>query len=815
MLKNFIKIAFRNLIKQKVYTAINVLGLSVGVASCLLITLFVVDELSYDDFHANGDRLFKIALERKYPNHITNYAIIPHSYADVIQRDFPEVEATVKLAGPNPSIVNYTNEQQEVKQFEEEFVMAADSNFFEVFSIKLLKGDPKKVLSKISDLVVTEETAKRYFGSADAVGKSLRLFDLDFTITGVCENVPENSHLKFDFMGKWSDEIFADGVRENFTSFSAHVYVLLKPGADPKATEAKFPKMVDTYAAAQIERDLQKSWDDYKKDGNGYRYFLQPVKSIHLDPLNIEAKMRPGGNANYVYFLICIAALILVIACINFMNLATARSAERAREVGVRKTMGSLKGQLVSQFLVESIVLSLIATFIAVAMAQLALPYFNELSGKTLFISYSPLFIAGLIGTAFFVGFAAGSYPAFALSSILPMVVIKGNFSSNPRGAWLRNGLVVFQFFISIVLIVGTMVVTQQMQFMQNKSLGYDKDQVVVVERAFLLNDKAETFKDELRRLPGVRNVGSSFSLLGRSQDFFGSQFTAEGSSEILTTKSMGIDDEFAETIGFEFVDGHGYSKETNDSLSIILNESAVRTMEIIDPVGKKLNQINRTPQGNVEVSYTIIGVIKDFNFQTLRDPITPLAIQSIETFQGNGGYVFVRVKPEVLNTIVSSIENTWKQIIPEHTFKFLFLDQDLKAHYEAEQRAGRVFAIFASLAIIIACVGLFGLSAYTASLRTKEIGVRKVLGASVGSVVVLLSKDFSKLILIAFALSVPASWYIMDRWLNGFAFRIEIGVSVFLIAGAASLFIAWITVSYQSIKAAIANPINSLRRNE
>ena len=813
MIKNYFKVALRSLIKQKVYTSINVLGLSVGIASCLLIIMFVVDEFSYDRFHKDADQIYKVVLERKYPNHSTNYAFIPHSYADVMVTDFPEISQTVKMSGAiNNVIVNYTNAQQEVKQFEENFIQAADSNFFNIFSIKLLQGDPKTVLTKPTDLVLTQETAHRYFGGEQAVGKTLRMFNQDFVVTGVCENIPENSHFEFDFLGKWTDEFFAAGQKTNFTSFSAHVYLVLKPGADPKALEAKFPGMVDTYASAQIEHDLGKSWEDYKKEGNGYRYFLQPLTSIHLDPLNIEGKMRPGGNINYVYFLICIAALILIIACINFMNLATARSAERAREVGVRKTMGSLKGQLVSQFLVESVLLSLFATFLALGIAQIALPYFNSLAGKALAFSLSPVFVVGILGIAILVGFLAGSYPAFALSSIQPILVMKGNFSANAKGGWLRNGLVVFQFFISIVLIVGTMVVSEQMQFMQNKSLGYDKDQVIVVERAFALADKTQTYIDEVKGIPGVEHAASSFSLLGRQGDFFGAQFTPEGSSEILTTKSMGIDDTFAETIGFEFLEGHGYSTQTNDSLSIILNETAVKTMEIQNPIGKKLTQTQRTPQGTLQVTYTIIGVIKDFNFQSLRDPITPLTIQSVESFGGGAGYIVARVKGHDVSTVITALESKWKTMVPEQPFKFLFLDQNLMTQYEAEQRAGKVFAIFSTLAIIIACVGLFGLSAYTASLRTKEIGVRKVMGASVGGIVLLLSKEFTRLILIAFVLSVPIAWYIMNQWLSGFAYRIDLGIGVFVLAGGSALLISWITVSYQSIRAAIVNPIKSLR---
>lgn len=812
MIKNYLKIAIRSLLKQRVYTIINVLGLSIGVASCLLIALFVIDEFSFDRFHAKADRLYKVWLERKYPNHITNYAIIPHSYADVIARDFPEVETALKMGGPNNSTVVYIDDKQERKQFDEEFIMAADSNFFDLFSIQLLKGDPKGVLKTVSDVVVTERTAQRYFGEEEPIGKTLKIFNQDFRVTGVCENVPENSHMKFDFLTKWDDDIVNRVQGSNFITFSAHVYVLLKPGADVAALQAKFPKMVDTYAAAQIERDLGKAWADYKREGNGYRYSLQPLTSIHLDPTNLEAKMRPGGNLNYVYFLIFVAILILAIACINFMNLATAKSAERAREVGVRKTMGSMKGQLVWQFLVESVLLAVASTVIAVGLARIALPYFNDLAGKQLVMTATPLNLAALLALSLTVGFMAGSYPAFALSSIHPIVVLKGKFTSSSKGAWLRNGLVVFQFAVSIVLIVGTIIVVRQMDFMQNKSLGYDKEQVLVVTQAFTLNDQLQTFIDEAERIKGVKKVASGFSMLGRQEDFFGQQFKPEGSSEILTTKSTAINDDFAEVIGFEFVLGHGYSRETNDSLSIILNESAVKTLDITDPIGKKLTVIQRNPEGNVEIPYTIIGVIKDFNFQTLRDPITPLTIQSNESFGGGAGYVFVRVEPGNHEQIVKELENRWKQLAPEQSFHYTYLDEDLKAHYESEKRAGQVFAIFASLAIIIACVGLFGLSAYTASLRTKEIGVRKVLGASVGSVVMLLSVEFSKLIVLAFCLSVPAAWYLMDRWLDGFAYRVYVDATVFLIAGGAALIISWITVSYQSIKAAIANPVKSLR---
>lgn len=809
MLRNYVLIAIRSLTKQKVYTAINIAGLSTGIAASVLIMLFIMDELSYDNFHDKSDRIYKIGLERKYPNHVTNYAVIPHSFADVMVKDFPEVEQTVKMGGPiNDVQVAYEETSADRKQFEEDFVMAADSNFFQVFSIKLIKGEPTKVLANINSIVLTESTARRYFGQEDPVGKTLKMFQQDFVVSGICEDVPEQSHMKFDFLIKWND---GNQAQENFITFSAHVYVLMRPGTSPATLESKFPAMVDHYAAAQIERDLGKSWIDYKKQGNGYRYFLQPLQSIHLDPLNIESKIKPGGNKIYVYFLMGIAILTILIACINFMNLATARSAERAKEVGVRKTMGSETRQLVAQFLTESVMLALIATIIAVALMYAVLPGYNNLVSKTLHIPIELWFISVLVAGALFIGFLAGFYPAFVLSAYNPVVVMKGKFTGHSKGAWLRNGLVVFQFFISIVLITGTIVVNEQMLFMQSKSLGYDKEQILIIEQANVLDQNFKTFVDAVEDMPGVQHAGSTFSMMGRNE-FFGAQFQTEGSSEILTTKATAVDDGLAETIGLQFVQGRGFSKETNDSLSIVLNETAAKTLGIDDPIGKKISLVQRTAQGVENIPYTIIGIVRDFNYQSLRDPITPLAIQSIESFGGVGAYVFVRAEGDGLNQTIDNLKVKWESFVNDVPFKYSFLDQNLHALYENEERSGKIFATFSSLAIIIACVGLFGLAAYTANLRTKEIGVRKVLGASVFGVVLLLSWDFTKLVLMALALATPVSWFLMNEWLENFAFRIEPGPLTFLFAGAAAMAIAWLTVCYQSLKAAMANPVKSLR---
>jgi len=812
MFKNNLKIALRNLLKQKAYTLINILGLAVGVASCLLIVMFVRNEFSYDTFFKDHDRIYRMVLERKYPNHSTFYAIIPLSFQRVATLDFPEIEQSTNAFGQTNFSVSYKNEKEEVKQFDEDFVLTTDSSFFTVFSFRLLQGDPSRALRLPNSIVLTQGLAKRFFGESDPIGKIVTTGAGDFKVTGICEDVPSNSH--FQFTALLSSASFPFTKQENFTGFSSYTYFKLRQGSDPTALEAKFPKMVDNYAAAQIERDLGKSWADYKKEGNGYRYFLQPLASLHLDPTNLEGKMKPGGNVTSVYILIAVAILILVIACINFMNLATARSAERAKEVGVRKVMGSFKKQLITQFLTESFVLSALGVTMAVVVVVFILPHFNYLTERHLRLSFDITTILSLCALTAFVGLLAGIYPSFVLSSFNPVVVMKGTFTGSQKGKWIRNGLVIFQFWISIILMIGTLVIQQQMKFMDEKALGFDKEQVLVVERCFnLKTQQAKTLVEEVRRMPDVQRAAGSFAIPGQEGDFFGIQFQPAGSTEILTTKSMVIADDLGETLGFELKEGRWFSKETNDSLSIMLNEAAVKVMGFSDPVGRKLVNMQQTPNGNVAVTYTITGVIRDFNFISLRNQVTPLVIQSNEAFGGGIGYILARVKPFQIPSAIKSVEVKWKEMAPDQPFKFSFLDENINAQYKSEQQTGKLFAVFSSLALLVACIGLFALSAYITSLRTKEIGVRKVLGASVSDVVILLSIDFTKMILVSFLFAVPVAWYVMENWwLQNFAYRIQINLWIILISGTSALFIAWITVSFQSIKAAIKNPVNSLR---
>lgn len=817
MLTNYLKTAIRSLLKQRIYTLINVLGLVVSITACLLIAIYVRYELSYDNFFKDADRIYKLVLERKYPNHSTYYASIPHSYSMVAQKDFPEVEKTLLMFGGGNNVnIKYKVSETNVKTFEENHFVFADSNFFDFFDVGLMLGDKHTALAKLNQVVISSSAAKRFFGNEDPLGKTL-FGDLgEMKVTGVFADLPENSHLRFDAVVSVSGEQLRR--QENFISFDSYTYLKLRPNTSATALEAKFPKMVDTYASGQIEQQLGQSWEDYKKAGNGYRYFLQPLTSIHLDPRNIEFTNTPSGNRNHIYALIFIGGLILAIACINFMNLATARSAERAREVGVRKVMGSLRGQLVAQFLTEAVLLSLLGTLLAVGCAYLLLPSFNLLVDKKLALAFNGSFATGLAIVALFIGIAAGLYPAFVLSGFSAVTVMKGNFSGSNKGSWLRNGLVVFQFMISIVLIISTLVVKDQMAFIRKKDLGFSREQVLMVDQAFRLDKKTEAFKNELKKIPEVMAVAGTSSRIGNRNDVFGQMFQPYGSNQVLTVKSMVLDDEFTELIQFNLLEGRSFSKNTNDSLHVLLNESAVKTLGLTDPVGRKLSN-NDLFRGDslreAQRHFTIVGVVKNFHFQSLHDEITPLVMFNREVFGKQSGTGFLAVKLEKQSPeVVNQIENIWKQLVPEYAFHYEYLDKNLERGYDEEAKAEQMYTVFSGLAIIIACVGLFGLSAYTASLRTKEIGIRKVLGSSVGEVVVLLSKEFAKLVMIAFILSVPLGWWMMSEWLKGFAYHIDLRLFTFVFAGMVALIIAWLTVSYQSIKAAVATPVKSLKQN-
>ena len=816
MFKNYIKVAIRSIFKQKEYAFINILGLTIGMACCLLIALFVIEEYSYDNFHRDGDRIYRMALERKYPDHSTFYAVVPHSFSEVMVEDYPEIEAACKLNANNANIIfRYEDSRGDEKIFEENRFFHADSNFFNFFSVRLLKGNPNEVLVKPNTIVITESAAARYFGDIDPVGQTLKTDFREYAITGVCEDIPDNSHFKFDLVGSWRSLPFSESL--NYLAFSAATYLRLAPNTSPTGLEQKLPQMVATYAAAQVEERLEISFEDYVAAGNGYRYFLQPLKDIRLKS-NMEAELGTNGDITVVYIFISIAIFILVIASINFMNLATARSADRAREVGVRKVMGSDKKQLIKQFLSESMVISFISLVFALSVVTLSLPYFNQLFNNNLKLELlaTPFLLPGILLFTVLVGLLAGIYPAFVLSSFNPVNVLKGKLIHSAKGLWLRNGLVTFQFFISIVLIAGILVIYQQMEYMRTKNLGYNKDHVLVIDRTVALGDNWQAFDKEVLNLPGVKKLGHANTMPGApSSFFFGIQFQPEGVQDVLTTKGFIVDDHFIDAMELEMVQGRAFSPEIEDSLSIILNQSAVRTLGINDPIGAQLVTKGNNPFAppDVEIAYTIVGVVKDFNFQSLRDEISPLVLLNPGRENSiNFGAVAVKISPENINQTINAIENKWNSITENEPFRYSFLDEDLLANYQAEQNSSQLLTIFTGLAILIACIGLFGLAAFISQQRTKEIGVRKVLGASVFGVVVLLSKDFTKLVVVAFVLSIPVAWYFINQWLQNFAYSVDISFWVFVISGFTALVIALLTVSYQALKTAIVNPMRSLR---
>lgn len=804
MLKNYIKIACRNLLKNKGYSLINILGLTVGISCCILILLHVEDEFSYDTFFSKGDRIHRMALERIYPDHRTFYSFIPDGYAEVVEEELPEVESAVRLFnfGQN-SVVKY-----EDRSFIEQSFVWADSNFFDVFDLPLVVGDSETALKGPNKVVLTRETSRKYFAEESPIGKTLETDFGDYEVTGVVQNLPPNSHLEIDFLGSSATNEIAQ--QQNFISFSAHTYLLLHPDASPDQVEAKIPDIVERYAGGQIEREQGISFDQYQANGNGYRYFLQPLQSIHLHS-NLEGEFKPNGNITYVYVFISISIFVLLIACVNFMNLATARSAERAREVGVRKVMGSGRRQLILQFLMESVVLSLISLVLAIGVIQMVLPWFNNLVDKQLMFSFigDSLILPGLILFAIVVGLLAGSYPAFYISSLKAVEVLKGKFRSNHKGILLRNGLVIFQFCISIVLIAGTMVVYNQMEFIQNKQLGFDKEEVLVINRANALEDQSSAFKQQLENMSFVRSVTGAGAVPGGN--YFGFQFQAERSTEVVTTRGLNVDDNYVETLGLQMVAGRDFSESFNDSLSVLINEATVKLLGVSaeEAVGSRFTTDN---VGNQIATFTIAGVVENFNYQSLHTTIDPLVILSTE-----GGFNFepviaVRLEPGNASKAVQELEDIWKQFAPDEPFLFSFLDNELDQLYKSEQRSGTIFSLFTLLAIIIASVGLLGLAAYTAYQRTKEIGVRKVLGATVPDVVLLLSKDFAKLVVISFLIAAPLAWFVMQQWLENFAYRIDMSVFTFVLAGLIALAIAWLTISYQAISAALVNPVKSLR---
>lgn len=815
MLKNYFKIAVRNLLKRKGYTAINILGLAIGMAVCLLIVLFIKSELGYDKKQEKGDRIYRMVVDRNYPGRSTSYSFIPQSYAAAVKQECPEVEEAVRIYnfnGGGSFQLTYGD-----KKFEEKRVFLVDSNFFRVFTAGIIAGDVTKALMKPHAVVLTETTAKKYFGKvSDAIGKMLRPEGNNtapLQVTAVCTDWPENSHFIFDMLLTTAGD--SNFISENYVNFSAHTYLLLYPASKPQAVENRFQPIIEKYAIGNIEKQFAMSFKQFRAGGNGYKYYLQPLRKIHLTS-HLEGELLPNGSIQSIYIFSIVAFFILLLACVNFINLATARSTERAKEVGIRKTFGSERKALILQFLSESTLLCIISMILAAGFVFLLLPFFNQLSGKELQIRelFSVQNLLLLSGFTLLIGMVAGIYPAFVLSSFRPITVLKGNFKSGSYGRLLRNGLVIFQFSISVILIICTIIVNLQMRFMTSEKLGFHKEHTIILERTDLLGEQTRAFRNEALKIPGVVNISGGSSLPGIG-NFFGVSWQVAGANVSMTGRGIITDDQYAGTLGLELKEGRFFSRDFGtDSLAIVLNERAAMELGLQKPIGARLtspDEFFNSPNGSQNV-YTVIGIVKDFHYQSLHNPISPLVFTNASRFGDISFMTAVRVRSASFDEVLPLLERKWKEFVKDRPLQYAFLDKTVEAQYQSEAATRKVFSFFSSLAIFIACIGLLGLAAYTTQQRMREISIRKVLGASSGTIVQMLSKDFLKLVFIAALLAFPVAWYAMYRWLQDFAYRIHINWWVFAVAGLTAVVVALLTISFQAIKAAVSKPVKALR---
>lgn len=791
MLKNYLKIALRNLWKHKVFSLINVLGLTVGMSACFLIFLYVNFELSYDAFNGKSDRIYRVVTDIKTPSETINTGVTSWAFAPSIKNDFPEVEAFTRVSGGS-----FLVRKGDIK-FQEEKTLFADSTLFKVFDFKLIKGNPKTALKDQLSIVFTEKAAKKYFGDADPVGQTLLLSGdgLPATVTGVIQDIPENSQIKADMFVSMTtlSQRMNKGIDEQWGNFGASTYLLLKPQTTSAALEKKFPAFLEN-RAGKLMKEMQMH----------YTLFLEPLRDVYL------YSTRGGqetGSANNVYVFSAVAIFILLIACINFVNLTTARSVERAKEVGIRKVVGAPRMLLARQFISESILICFIAFFFAVALSAALIPLFNNLSGKIISTGiFSNLpFLGGMFLSAIFIGFIAGLYPALVLSSFEPVVVLKGRFTTSVKGILLRKGLVTLQFSISIALIIATLVVYTQMDFMRNRDLGFSKDQMLIVNSEG--DPKREAFKQSLAGITGIKSTAASSSVPGSGNPGAYSEIqNKSGDLQIANLDLYFVDFDYIPQFQLKIVAGRPFSKDfgTDTTQAMILNEAAVKLFGYKTPqeaIGRRFKQWGREGK--------IIGVVKDFHFRALQETIKPLTMR-IEP--GGSDLVSVKIDGGNIKGTLAAIEEKWKATMPNRPFSYYFMDEFFDRQYRSEERFEKLFFNFAILAIFISCLGLLGLASYSTMQRTKEIGVRKVMGASVSSIIGLLSIDFLKLVIVAFLIASPLAYYGMYKWLENFAYKTDIKWWIFIVAATLSVAIAFLTVSFQSMKSALMNPVKSLR---
>lgn len=802
MFKNYLKVAFRNILKHKFFSLINIMGMTIGVTACLLIALYVTDELSYDRFHDRSNQIYQVGLHAKIGGQDIMTSTTCPPMAEAFVKEIPGIEQSTRIADMwGSGVVKYDPSNL---LFTEELLFYADSNFFDFFSFRLLEGDPKKALLEPNSVVLTKSMEQKYFGTESGMGKLLSIggHEKTYKVTGITEDCPTNSHFLYNMLVSSSSAGHLKSTEwlNNFL----HTYLMINENTAVSEVEAKFPDLIVKYVGPEIERFMGGTIEQMKEQGGSFGYYTTPLTDIHLKSKS-QHDMQPGGNITYVYVFGAIGLFIIVIACINFMNLSTARSAGRAKEVGLRKTLGSLRSQMIGQFMSESLVYSLIAVLLAVGFCYILLPHFNLLAGKQLGMQVliSPMFLISLFVLVVLVGVIAGSYPAFYMTSFNAVEVLKGKVRAGMKSKGIRSGLVVLQFMISIVLIISTAMVYQQIRFMQDRNMGIDKHNVLIIHSATRLGDNTDAFKNALEsqtgivsasytnnNFPGVSNT-TVFKTVGSDQDHIMGMYYA--------------DYDHQNVMKFELKEGRYFSKDfPSDSTAILLNEAAVKEFGFENPLQE---EVIYNDDGNKE-KLRVIGVFKDFNFESLKSKVRPLSIRLTK----KSWQLMVRYEGTAQDA-VNSIEKLWKQYAANEPFDYGFLDQNFDELFRSEQRIGTLAQVFSGLAIFIASLGLFALAAFTTEQRAKEIGIRKAMGASPTGLVLLLSREFTWLVIIAFVPAAALAYWFMHSWLSEFAYHIDINPWVFILSGLAAISVAWITVSYQSVKAAAANPIESLRQ--
>lgn len=793
MLRNYILITLRNLRKNFVYSLINILGLGLGLATFLLLTTWILHELSYDTFHQKADRIYRASIEYSYGGQVNRLSVSPTALMPELL-NLPETETAVRVYNPsawNPFVI-----EKDGTRFQENRFYAADSTFFDVFSFRLLSGDPKHALTQPYSVVLSQSMVAKYFGDEEALGNTLQVNDREYTVTGVMEDVPDNSMMQLDFVCSFNSLRW--GQRPPvWGSANFQTFVVLHPGANVDAVREKTNEIVRKATAKASDTG-----------GDYHRYNFTPLTDIYLRS-DFNAEPEVVSDIKYIYLFSAIALLILIIACINYVNLSTARAADRAKEVGIRKIVGALRKQLFSQFMGESVIITFLSLSVAFLLALGLLPFFNNLTGKLFSqtVLLQPSFIGLALGILVVIALLSGAYPAFAITSFKPVSVLKGNFKSSGKGIWLRQVLVIFQFSISVMLIAGTLIIVKQLNYMRAKKLGYDRENTIMLPLDAATDKVFDAFRTEALRTEAARYVSrgaeSPVSIQG------GYVIAPEGQEEFISITGLIADEDYLPSMNMELARGRNFTREDRERISrdtvyaFILNQSALKALYIdeADAIGKRLSMGFRKGE--------IVGVVKDFHFASLHRNIEPLVIFPEEWQMSK---MFIRLPEGDIPTQLKRLEDIYASLITHRPFEYQFLDQQYEALYTHEQQLGTVFIVFASLAIIIACLGLLGLVAFSASQKTKEIGIRKVLGATAPGIVLLITKDFSKLVFIAIVIGLPLAVWGMDQWLSGFAYRTSIGIIPIALSAVICIIIALASAGYQAVKAALIDPAKTLR---